>query len=128
LKTIFRSLLVFLCLSLTLSGCYYPRMFRFHSAPGDRSCRVEAHEKRAVGSCATGNSAEIPFELWSATTVDLPLLAQGLNSDNRIESSTYGLRVNGVEQGPGNEHWKQLLRDPKMLCNEACGSADWLNP
>lgn len=124
LKVIFKSFPALLCVSLMLVGCYNPRIFNYHS-PGDRSCQVEVLERRAGGHCTEKNGTPVPFDLWSQSIINYEILAQGLNSNDHPLTTTHGLRINGVEQGPTDERWRQLLQNPGLLCSVACGPGEW---
>jgi hypothetical protein len=127
LKTVSKILSFVACLLLLLTGCS-PKVYRYNTSPADRLCEVSVHKKRAEGYCVTKGKDSVSFELWSEASVHYSpaLLLQGLNSsDKNVSITEYGLLINGVEQGPSSEKWNRLLRDPKLLCLEACGTADW---
>ena len=108
----------------SLPGCHSAKMLRFHR--GDIPCEVEVGEKGAEGNCLNAEGTRTEFALWSETSYNYSILAQGLNSEDRPVSHIYGLLINNVEQSPDGEDWKRFLRNPALLCNEACGGGDWL--
>jgi hypothetical protein len=125
LKVISKSLLVFLCLTFLLSGCSNPKILRFQAVSGGSLCEVEVEGRGASGVCVGKNGTKTGFDLWSQSVDNFSIIAQGLNSEDRAVTTGYGLRINGVEQGPSDGHWKRLLKDTRLLCNQVCGAADW---
>ncbi len=125
LKAIFGAFLYAVSVSFLFTGCF-PGAYKFKTSQSDRVCEVVVHERRAGGNCVTKDKGLISFDLWSTVTAHPIALAQGLSSEEEDVTVTRGLLINGVEKGPSDEHWNRLLRDPKSLCIEACGKADWL--
>ncbi len=125
MKAVVKTLLVSLCLWLSLSACHTV-VQKLSYTQGDRGCEVEVFEKGAEGNCLTKDRAPVSFSLWSTRIPNYSIIFQGLNSNDPDFTPMYGFVVNDVEQEPSDDLWKRLLQDPQMLCNRACGPADWL--
>jgi hypothetical protein len=124
LRSVIRCSLVLVSLWFLLSGCYSGTHYSVYVSERG-SCEVEVKEEGAGGNCTTKDAAPVSFVLWSVTSHNYSIMAQGLNSRNPSASTICGLLVHGVEQDPGDEEWLRLLRDPKLLCSAACGPGDW---
>ena len=123
MKAVVRSLLLSLCLWVSLSGCHTV-VQRLAYVQGDHRCEVEVFEEGAAGNCVTKGRPPVSFALWSTHLTNYSIMFQGLNSNDPDSTPIYGLVVNGVEQEPSDDLWKRLLNDPRMLCGRACGPAD----
>jgi len=124
LRVVSGSFLLCLCISISLPGCQSARLFRFHS--GNLPCQVEVREKGAEGGCTNARGTGIGFALWSEASYNYSILAQGLNSEDQPVTRTYGLLINDMERNPDQQDWNRFLRNPALLCSEACGGDDWL--
>jgi hypothetical protein len=114
-----------LVLMPALTGCY-PKAYKFGTPEVNRACKVTVYRMSAGGNCETKDKGFITFSLWSQVAPHYTSIAQGISSLNKDVTVTRGFIVNSEERGPSDENWHRLLKDPKLLCIEACGPADWV--